>query len=363
MVAPGLLAAAYRRGPSRFLASVSQNSALWMVWETEAAWVSQYAMSRAPAQLLEPTRGDQRMLSSPEARKGSRRYTWPRRWRRLMVASSRSTLLEVAMTGPRQRSTVGITKLRVLPDRVGPKSSRLWRRGEAIAIDHGPRLPAGHQHQLILVTTLGQPAGGKGVAKLVRVHRRQPSSPGPIMNHLIDPRRRHRPIPADPKTSKVCQPVPLPGPKIPVERLGGLTADRQRPGPAALAQHPDNPLVKVDVLQGHTDALGRAHAGVDQQQDDGGVAAAGEVSTLERLEQASQVLEPNHLDGLLGQLRRLHTVHRAGRQVALGHRPLEEGVQAPVADRPRVLAVRPAWFLTLGVLERLAKGSVLRLAE
>jgi hypothetical protein len=41
MVAPGLLAAAYRRGPSRFLARVSQNSALWMVWETEAAWVSQ----------------------------------------------------------------------------------------------------------------------------------------------------------------------------------------------------------------------------------------------------------------------------------------------------------------------------------
>jgi hypothetical protein len=41
MVAPGLLAAAYSRGASRFLASVSQNSALWMVWETDAAWVSQ----------------------------------------------------------------------------------------------------------------------------------------------------------------------------------------------------------------------------------------------------------------------------------------------------------------------------------
>ena len=41
IVAPGLLAAAYNSGASRFLASVSQNSALWMVWETEAAWVSQ----------------------------------------------------------------------------------------------------------------------------------------------------------------------------------------------------------------------------------------------------------------------------------------------------------------------------------
>jgi hypothetical protein len=41
MVAPGLLAAAYSSGASRFLASVSQNSAVWMEWDTEAAWVSQ----------------------------------------------------------------------------------------------------------------------------------------------------------------------------------------------------------------------------------------------------------------------------------------------------------------------------------
>jgi hypothetical protein len=48
-------------------------------------------------------------------------------------------LLEVAITGPRQRSTVGITKLTVLPDRVGPNSSRLWRRVEAIVCRHGVR--------------------------------------------------------------------------------------------------------------------------------------------------------------------------------------------------------------------------------
>jgi hypothetical protein len=34
---------------------------------------------------------------------------------------------------------------------------------------------------------------------------------------------------------------------------------------------------------------------------------------------------------LLGQLGRFHAVHRAAREVALGHRPLEEGVQAAVA--------------------------------
>jgi hypothetical protein len=96
-------------------------------------------MSRASAQLSEPTSGDQRIPCMPEARKGSSRYTRPRRSRAVIVANSRSTLLEVAITGPRQRSTVGITKLTVLPDRVGPNSSRLWRRVEATVCRHGVR--------------------------------------------------------------------------------------------------------------------------------------------------------------------------------------------------------------------------------
>jgi hypothetical protein len=113
--------------------------------------------------------------------------------------------------------------------------------------------------------------------------------------------------------------------------LGGLAADRERPRPAALAQHPDDPLVQVDIVQGHADAFGPAHPGVDQQQDDGGVAAAGEVATLTGPEQPSQMLGPNHADRLLGQLGRSHAVHGAGRQVTLGHGPLEEGVQPAVA--------------------------------
>jgi hypothetical protein len=61
------------------------------------------------------------------------------------------------------------------------------------------------------------------------------------------------------------------------------------------------------------------------------VPAAGEVATLAGLQQPSQVLGPNHLDRLLGQLGRPHAVHRVGLEIALGYRPLEEGVQAPVA--------------------------------
>jgi hypothetical protein len=43
------------------------------------------------------------------------------------------------------------------------------------------------------------------------------------------------------------------------------------------------------------------------------------------------MLGPNHADRLLGQLGRSHAVHGADLEVTLGHGPLEEGVQAPVA--------------------------------
>jgi hypothetical protein len=74
-----------------------------------------------------------------------------------------------------------------------------------------------------------------------------------------------------------------------------------------------------------------AHPGVDQQQDDGHVTAAGEVATLGGPEQPSQMLGSDHMDRLLGQLWRSHAVHRAGLEVTLGDGPLEEGVQAAVA--------------------------------
>ena len=38
-----------------------------------------------------------------------------------------------------------------------------------------------------------------------------------------------------------------------------------------------------------------------------------------------------HLDWLLGELWRLHAIHRLAARVAVGHRPRAEGVQAPVA--------------------------------
>jgi hypothetical protein len=131
-----------------------------------------------------------------------------------------------------------------------------------------------------------------------------------------------------------------PGPAGSDRVLERFAPDRQCPGSSALTQHPDDPLVQVHVIESHAGTLGPGHPGVHQEEeeeeeeeedDDGGVTAAGKVPTLADPEQPSQMLGSNHVNRLLGQLRRPHVVHRAGLEVALGHRPLEEGVQASVA--------------------------------
>jgi hypothetical protein len=135
-----------------------------------------------------------------------------------------------------------------------------------------------------------------------------------------------------------AHPMPIPGPQVAIECLSGFAPDRQCPGSSALTQHPDDPLVQVHVIESHAGTLGPGHPGVHQEEeeeeeedDDDGVTAAGKVPTLADPEQPSQMLGSNHVNRLLGQLRRPHVVHRAGLEVALGHRPLEEGVQASVA--------------------------------
>jgi len=187
----------------------------------------------------------------------------------------------------------------------------LHSRGLGIAVDHDPRLPASHQHQLILVATFSQPASREGMPKLMRMYRRQPSGPGPVMDHLIHAGRGHGPVAPDPKVWQVVQPVLVAYPQVAVEGLGGLAADRQGPGSATLAEHPHDPLVQVNVAESYAGALGPTHPSVDQEKDDGGIAAAGEVTTLAGLQQPSQVLWPNHFNRLLRQLRRAHAAHGA----------------------------------------------------
>ena len=94
----------------------------------------------------------------------------------------------------------------------------------------------------------------------------------------------------------------LTDPQIAVQGLSGLAAKRKRPRSVTLAEHPHHPLIQVDVVNGHADTLGAAHAGINQQQDDGGVTPAGEVPAVAGLEEADELFCPDDTDGLLGEV-------------------------------------------------------------
>jgi hypothetical protein len=58
-----------------------------------------------------------------------------------------------------------------------------------------------------------------------------------IVDDLVDARRGHGSVAANPEVRQVTQTVSFSDPKVAVERLSGLATYRQRPGSAALAQH------------------------------------------------------------------------------------------------------------------------------
>jgi hypothetical protein len=62
----------------------------------------------------------------------------------------------------------------------------LGGRGLGVSVDHHSGLPAGNQHQLVLIAALRQPAGGESVPELVGMHRRKPRGPGPVVHDLVD---------------------------------------------------------------------------------------------------------------------------------------------------------------------------------
>jgi hypothetical protein len=63
------------------------------------------------------------------------------------------------------------------------------------------------------------------------------------------------------------------GPRVLVERLAGPVAERQGTLPAALADHQHHAVLEVQVARAHARDLGTPAAGIQEQQDQGAVAA------------------------------------------------------------------------------------------
>jgi len=114
-----------------------------------------------------------------------------------------------------------------------------------------------------LIAALGEPAGSESVPELVGMHSRKPRGPGPVVHDLVDARGSHGSIAPDPEVRHVRQSMLLACSQIAVQGLSGLAAKRERPWSVTFAEHPHHPLIQVDVLNGHADALGPAHAGIN----------------------------------------------------------------------------------------------------
>jgi hypothetical protein len=99
--------------------------------------------------------------------------------------------------------------------------------------------------------------------QLVGMHSRKPRGPGPVVHDLVDARGSHGSIAPDPEVRQVRKSMLLAYPQLAVQGLSGLAAKRERPRSVTLAEHPRHPLIQVDVVNGHADALGAAHAGID----------------------------------------------------------------------------------------------------
>jgi hypothetical protein len=147
---------------------------------------------------------------------------------------------------------------------------------------------------------------------------------------LIGTQHHHQPRVGEPTLLAEPEPgqprvlVPGPGPQVSVECLPGLAAERQQALAAALAQHHQHIEVQIDVVQGEADHLFTAGAGVQQQHDQGGVAAGLEAAARARLEQPLQPVIRHDRDRLVGHDRRPYAHCRVGRHLTFLHQP---GVQ------------------------------------
>src|SRR6266542_9647 len=204
--------------------------------------------------------------------------------------------------------------------------------GLGVAVDHLPGLPAGEAHEVAFVAAGGEPGVGEAVPELVGVEAGEPDARAAVGDDLEQARGGHGAGAADPQGGQMGERVAGAQAEVAVESQGGLAAEGDGTRAAALAEDDRDLVVEVEVVGEHdAGGLGHPDAGVDEQPDDRGVAAVGEVATVARLQQAAELVVGQDRGWFVGELGRLHADHRAPLEFAFGDAPLEERLEAPVA--------------------------------
>ncbi len=168
----------------------------------------------------------------------------------------------------------------------------------------------------------------------VRVQPVDPDDPAPSLHHLIDAVARERALALlpEPKSGQVGQPVCSPGPQVAVERLGGTGPERQQAFLPALAEHPADLLVKVNVRDGQAGDLRQPAPGVDQQPEQRGVTAVDQPPAGAGGEQRAELVVCQDRHGPFWHDGRDGAGHRVGVDLLLAEHPPEPLLQGAVAD-------------------------------
>jgi hypothetical protein len=155
---------------------------------------------------------------------------------------------------------------------------------------------------------------------------------------LVDPAGCHGPpvVNAEPQLRPVRLGVPGADAEVPVQAAGGVEADLDGPGLAALALHGDLPVPQVHVaapwafsVVPDSGQLRQADPGRPEHGDQGGVAALRERAARAGALQPRQVPRGEDRDGLVGDAGRLQPGHGVG-DLFLGGQPLEELLESAV---------------------------------
>jgi hypothetical protein len=161
------------------------------------------------------------------------------------------------------------------------------RRG-TIALEHQAGLPASQPYQIRLTAAIGQPLMREGVAELVRMQIRETNLPAAAPQHEHDAPCGQPALEAKPQPGQCCVLVPGADVEVAVECLGGPAVERQQAFDPTFGEDTDDLVVEVEVVELDVCQLGAADGGVQQQHDDGGVAAGVEVLAGARLQQPPQ---------------------------------------------------------------------------
>ena len=166
------------------------------------------------------------------------------------------------------------------------------------------------------------------VAELVGVQVSDAGLVGTSLQHRGDAVVADGATGAEPPLRLVRLRASVPDALVAIERLGRLRPERDDAVSGALADDEHHLGLEVDVLHADADHLPQPHARVDEQPDDGVIAAAHPVLAAGGVQQGAQLLVRQHGHGaFVGGLRRLHLRHRRHRDLVLLDEPAEPLLQ------------------------------------